>query len=173
MAKTNEKAAIKTIGIAATRNMKVNVLMGLLNICHIRKTRERHDRGWRKADAQAMMRFLVEIVKKTINLRIREAQNPKRTSLIHTISELNATTNIQPKRINKNHVRFENNDNAKQRLKLKIKSSFIRVLLIKRSTKTIIKKERAAAPTPTIKLETENSKVKHEMTEPSITRVNV
>jgi len=115
----------------------------------------------------------VEVVKKTINLRIREAQNPKRTSLIHTISELNATANIQPKRINKNHVKFENNDNAKQRLKLKIKSSFIRVLLIKRSTKTIIKKERAAAPTPAIKLETENSKVKHEMTEPSITRVNV
>jgi len=41
MAKTNEKAAIKTIGIAAARNMKVNMLIGLLDICHIRKMRKR------------------------------------------------------------------------------------------------------------------------------------
>lgn len=55
MAKTNEKAAIKTIGIAAARNMKINVLMGLPSICHIRKMRKRHTKGWRKADAQAVM----------------------------------------------------------------------------------------------------------------------
>jgi len=115
----------------------------------------------------------METVKKTTSLRISEAQKPKRTSLIHIISELNEKVNMQPIKMKKAHIKFDDNDNAEHRLKLKTTSSFMKVLLTKKSIRTIIEKKRMAAPIPTGRLDVENSKVRHEIIKLNITSVNM
>ena len=115
----------------------------------------------------------METVKKTTSLRIREAQKPKRTSLIHIISELNEKVNMQPIKIRKAHTRFEDNDNAEHRLKLRTTSFFMKILLTKKSVRIIIEKKIMAAPIPIGRLDVENSKVRHEIIELNVTSVNV
>ena len=115
----------------------------------------------------------METVKKTISLRISEAQKPKRTSLIHIISELNEKVNMQPIKMKKAHTKFEDNDNAEHRLKLKTTSFFMKVWLTRKSIRTIIEKKSMAAPIPTRRLNVENSKVRHEIIELNITSVNM
>ena len=73
----------------------------------------------------------------------------------------------------KAHIKFDDNDNAEHRLKLKTTSSFMKVLLTKKSIRTIIEKKRMAAPIPTGRLDVENSKVRHEIIKLNITSVNM
>ena len=73
----------------------------------------------------------------------------------------------------RDHTKFEDNDNAEHRLKLKTTSSFMKVWLTRKSIRTIIKKKSMAAPIPTGRLDIENSKVRHEIIELNITSVNM
>ena len=115
----------------------------------------------------------METVKKTISLKIRAAQNPKRNSLIQTVSELKKTVKKLPIRMGIDHARFEKRERARHRLKLKTASFFMKVLLIKRSVNKIIRKSVIAIPIPKNILETDNSKSRLEITESIMIRIRV
>ena len=115
----------------------------------------------------------METVKKTISLKIRAAQNPKRNSLIQTVSELKRTVKRLPIRMGIDQTRFEKRERARHRLKLKTTSFFMKVLLIKRSANKIIRKNIMAIPIPKNILETDDSKTRQEITESNIIRVKV
>jgi len=115
----------------------------------------------------------METVKKTISLKIRAAQNPKRNSLIQTVSELRKAVIRLPIRMGIDQTRFEKRERARHRLKLKTTSFFMKVLLIKRSVNRIIRKNIMAIPIPKNMLETDNSKIRQEITESNIIRAKV
>jgi len=115
----------------------------------------------------------METVKKTISLKIRAAQNPKRNSLIQTVSELRKAVIRLPIRMEIDQTRFEKRERARHRLKLKTTSFFMKVLLIKRSVNRIIRKNIMAIPIPKNMLETDNSKIRQEITESNIIRAKV
>ena len=115
----------------------------------------------------------METVKKTISLKIRAAQNPKRNSLIQIVSELRKAVIRLPIRMGIDHVRFEKRERARHRLKLKTTSFFMKVLLTRRSVNKIIRKNVMAIPIPRSMLETDDSKTRQEITESSMIRVKV
>ena len=115
----------------------------------------------------------METVRKTISLKIRAAQNPKRNSLIQTVSELKKAVKRLPIRMGIDQTRFEKKERARHRLKLKTTSFFMKVLLIKRSVYKIIIKNVMAIPIPRSMLEIDNSKTRQEITESSMIRVKV
>ena len=115
----------------------------------------------------------METVKKTISLKIRAAQNPKRNSLIQTVSELRKAVIRLPIRMEIDQTRFEKRERARHRLKLKTTSFFMKVLLIKRSVNKIIRKNVMAIPIPRSMLETDDSRTRQEITESIMIRIRV
>jgi len=115
----------------------------------------------------------METVRKTISLKIRAAQNPKRNSLIQTVSELRKAVIRLPIRMGIDQTRFEKRERARHRLKLKTTSFFMKVLLIKRSVNKIIRKNVMVIPIPRSMLETDDSKTRQEITESIMIRIRV
>ena len=85
-------------------------------------------------------------MKKTINLKINAAKNPKMNSLSHNNSELKRKNRNSSIRIKNSHIIFENRERAKHRLKLKIASFFMKTLVMINSVRIIVGKNVIVIP---------------------------
>ena len=97
-----------------------------------------------------MTKLLIEIVKNTINLKIKEAQRQKIRSLDQKIAELDKAIKKTP--INKNIVqsKVENIESARHLLKLKTASPLMNTLLIAKSIKIVNKAKAKPRTVPKI-----------------------